>query len=1486
MKFLLSHGLDKNAVDKNGWTPLTTAAHYGHLEMVWVLLSRGVNAEIASEIGYTALHYASYKGFDDIVKALLSYIVDVNAVNKEYWTALHLALTITKDGRTVLHLAAAKDCHRVIVALISRGAPLDVGDRSGDTPLHVACKYRHHAVVELLLENNCDPNGENKASQTPLMKCLQWKAGTKDFECILEIAYLLMTHGAVYERVEGDFPLPKHTHDDANSIMACVLHWSTEQRRGKQQLTRVPSETFARGSTAVMTYLRELYASKEPELITRHKVCVVGSSKAGKTSLIKSITSSNPTLVEENDRTIGVDLFHLEFERHALQEDRPRTHSITFWDFAGQDEYHGAYSLFFSRTMYLLCVDVKAFDQVAQDSRLCDDEDEAEALLDEFVRDRVWRWFRLIFTHRPDAQVVIVATKAEALGNNCSSRLNDLRHKLFQILGDYKVAFVREMRREITALRATTNGTTRQRADYLEELRLSLDNALPTSWTVLKILDQDSIQPARYAIQKAIVADGQGFLMPDKYTRVLDEIKKLRKAAFRQSTTARIRQTFVPFPTLQQKLMRSIPDLAGADCKSILETLHDLGDVLWYSRDGLSELGDTVILDPELLVDLIRQIGCHAPVKVPKSMPSSHYQEFITDVQTHGRVAHDLLRTFSLWKRLEYPDQMLQFKCLLERFQLAYPVDSIMMHADSDIIVPSYWRVRENSRGQSEFEPLWARIEGCNPSTVTHFHWEYDFHFEMVESVFEQLAVRSYRVFRNREAHHRRVESVPNADFAVRIALRTRGYGSHMRQVIRLEAAANENAVASDLLRSLYFAMEDVLRECPGVFVTRLAVAPGRRERTEKVIETFTSAAPAMQDVMRRAMDWFPEGAIEWFSQDDSPPRSMKTKSRDPGDEIYRVHRPQESVNDGVRDICDKVDALNEKLTNLHAGAGNHRDLPGLWMVELVKTPKTKLIVWILSEISGRCFHRPIEIDVSPKFLAEYGKELVIGLIVLASVVFNGGIPALVLLKQTVWKAAPALSQRVDKASRLHIMIAEMDLDDDMVVIPTINNVKPAHSYSLLNRILTEHDSNFDIASVSSLTNLECAMLSNGTYQWAHEDDHHARDHQLRVNPVNPCVASNPLSNGTLDCVPTCDKPTFYLCSFVVEECFNMQSVYCSWDLVKGDACVESNETMQNPHHDPKKQLLWLQAFVLSSVRSVADLEDMELRVTLKRPSRLPLQKDRILDWGCIRLGNLVEELAAEPTEPCHLVIPMTKQEGTVVSGFCFHDPIEIDMSSTFLRDYGEYIQAGLSVVAHAIFGFSGTFIVKKTIIGVRDVLGNRIDRAIRMHSIAEGLELVGDLSNLRKCALRVTLKRSGRVFKDKTLGRGTSRFYEVVHSPPDNAEATGHSHKSWCLRIPLGEHTKAEMRSGRSRLDTIDPLAVFKTIYTLMAWSAEYEASPDAFQFEDKELQAEAATLRLCIQHWSTERHNKKQILTSVPSEVFYQGTFAVRRYLSEVNT
>ncbi|XP_047481784.1 ankyrin-3-like isoform X2 [Penaeus chinensis] len=169
---LVAGGFDANAVfqeKKNKeCRPLHLAAEGGHADIVKFLLRSGAQAEAENYEGMTPLHLASWGGHAEVIKVLLGGGAKGDARTKEGMTAVHLAsmgghvssmealtptcdiLSVTRERKSALHLAAEYGNLDAVEWLHLQGLDSSLKDHSGQTPLQYAKDEGHKKVVEFL----------------------------------------------------------------------------------------------------------------------------------------------------------------------------------------------------------------------------------------------------------------------------------------------------------------------------------------------------------------------------------------------------------------------------------------------------------------------------------------------------------------------------------------------------------------------------------------------------------------------------------------------------------------------------------------------------------------------------------------------------------------------------------------------------------------------------------------------------------------------------------------------------------------------------------------------------------------------------------------------------------------------------------------------------------------------------------------------------------------------------------------------------------------------------------------------------------------------------------------------------------------------------------------------------------------------------------------------------------------------------------------
>ncbi len=133
---LLKEGVDINAVDVFGDTPLLKSIKYNKADVAEILLENNANVNLANHLKETPLHIAAKNKEAGIVEALLKKGADINLANN--------------NGNTALHDAVKSGHPEIITLLINAGVNVTAKNISGRTPLYYA---RNFEVVKLLLGN-------------------------------------------------------------------------------------------------------------------------------------------------------------------------------------------------------------------------------------------------------------------------------------------------------------------------------------------------------------------------------------------------------------------------------------------------------------------------------------------------------------------------------------------------------------------------------------------------------------------------------------------------------------------------------------------------------------------------------------------------------------------------------------------------------------------------------------------------------------------------------------------------------------------------------------------------------------------------------------------------------------------------------------------------------------------------------------------------------------------------------------------------------------------------------------------------------------------------------------------------------------------------------------------------------------------------------------------------------------------------------------
>lgn len=167
--YLLNKGLDIDAVDHSGNTPLGIAVKFAHgLEMAALLIRRKATLDHPNAQGRTPLTTALRNGFADIAELLIQSGANIHVVD-----ALHTPLTLVHDA--IALFTHQSDAFRALeTALLIRGAHVDIPiNHLRWTPLFFTIsKMQNRAMQEhlgLLIRLGAQINYRDSNGRTPLM---------------------------------------------------------------------------------------------------------------------------------------------------------------------------------------------------------------------------------------------------------------------------------------------------------------------------------------------------------------------------------------------------------------------------------------------------------------------------------------------------------------------------------------------------------------------------------------------------------------------------------------------------------------------------------------------------------------------------------------------------------------------------------------------------------------------------------------------------------------------------------------------------------------------------------------------------------------------------------------------------------------------------------------------------------------------------------------------------------------------------------------------------------------------------------------------------------------------------------------------------------------------------------------------------------------------------------------------------------------------
>lgn len=190
---LKQHGIEVNAVNVEGQTPLLSATCNNHVEIVRLLLQKGADLSIPPQDGRAAIQIAVFHEYKELAELLVSHGADLNKLYNGF-TLLQQAVATKRTGTVALLLELGAD-------VAERHTDPEAGS-AGYTILHMAAQAGHLAICQMLLSGGVDVLAAADDGTTAVY--------TATLHNQPQVVKLLVEHGADVEAANSDGWLPVH----------------------------------------------------------------------------------------------------------------------------------------------------------------------------------------------------------------------------------------------------------------------------------------------------------------------------------------------------------------------------------------------------------------------------------------------------------------------------------------------------------------------------------------------------------------------------------------------------------------------------------------------------------------------------------------------------------------------------------------------------------------------------------------------------------------------------------------------------------------------------------------------------------------------------------------------------------------------------------------------------------------------------------------------------------------------------------------------------------------------------------------------------------------------------------------------------------------------------------------------------------------------------------------------------------------------------
>ena len=425
--------------------------------------------------------------------------------------------------------------------------------------------------------------------------------------------------------------LTKLTHLDISynpsltSLPVTLLNISTLKKLdcvGCNALTSPPYSVCKQGIKAVRRFLKDLQLERgqNQKLIP---ITVIGKTRAGKTSLVRSLQESTRVLTNRTSTADKLDEATRVF--NICEAEVNDSCKLVFIDFGGQEIYHFAYQLTFkAQSVPLLVIDISEFDQLLTENG----EDRA-------CQEVCMEWLSHLYLSRPSLDRPVVAL------THCDTDL--ITKEQLQLRKQQLVDITERLRIELI--------TKEKNVSMLTNPLLDMTTFCDISLPLIKLVDilefsASSGQAEIHALEQALVKAASALVneIPGSWYAILLDISSRKDEPYIKVTDI-------------------VKGIRKSRKRYTLQYIHEIGRIMWFQE--IQILSGYIFHQTKILSSLIGilydhaqgrtwedRMHCFLPYKFcERQIEAREYEKMVNDFRKTGVIEaallHNLLNTES-----------------------------------------------------------------------------------------------------------------------------------------------------------------------------------------------------------------------------------------------------------------------------------------------------------------------------------------------------------------------------------------------------------------------------------------------------------------------------------------------------------------------------------------------------------------------------------------------------------------------------------------------------------------------------------------------------------------------------------------------------------------------------------------------------------------------------------------------------------------------